>query len=59
MFALQILVSSFQDDLILSSRNLRNVFIENVKSVSVYDLLDSEIILVDKVGINLFSEVLI
>ena len=54
-----ILVSSFQDDLILSSRNLRNVFIENVKSVSVYDLLDSEIILVEKSGIKSFSEVLL
>ena len=53
-----ILVDSFQDNLILSSRNIRNVFIENVKSVSVYDLLDSEIILIDKVGINTFSEVL-
>ena len=53
-----ILVNSFQENLILSSRNLRNVFIENVKSVSVYDLLDSEVILIDKTGINSFSEVL-
>ena len=53
-----ILVDSFQENLILSSRNIRNVFIENVKSVSVYDLLDSEIILTDKNGINLFSKVL-
>ena len=53
-----ILVDSFQENLILSSRNIRNVFIENVKSVSVYDLLDCEIILVDKKGINTFSEVL-
>ena len=53
-----ILVNSFQENLILCSRNIRNVFVENVKSVSVYDLLDSEIILVDKVGINSFSELL-
>ena len=53
-----ILVNSFQENLILSSRNIRNVFVENVKSVSVYDLLDSEIILIDKKGINTFSEVL-
>ena len=53
-----ILVDSFQENLILSSRNIRNVFIENVKTVSVYDLLDSEIIVIDKVGINTFSEVL-
>ena len=53
-----ILVDSFQENLILSSRNIRNVFIENVKTVSVYDLLDSEIILIDKVGVDTFSEVL-
>ena len=53
-----VLVDSFQENLILSSRNIRNVFIENVKTVSVYDLLDSEVILIDKLGINTFSEVL-
>ena len=53
-----LLVDSYQENLILSSRNIRNVFIENVKTVSVYDLLDSEIILIDKVGINIFSEIL-
>ena len=53
-----ILVDSFQENLILSSRNIRNVFIENVKTVSVYDLLDSEIILIDKLGVDTFSEVL-
>jgi len=53
-----ILVDSFEENLILSSRNIRNVFIDNVKSVSVYDLLDSEVILIDKAGINTFSKVL-
>ena len=53
-----ILVSSFQENLVLSSRNLRNVFIENARSVSVYDLLDSEIILIDKVSVKILAEVL-
>ena len=53
-----ILVSSFQENLVLASRNIRNVFIENARSVSVYDLLDSEIILIDKVGVKILSEVL-
>jgi large subunit ribosomal protein L4 len=53
-----ILVSSFQENLVLASRNLRNVFVENAKSVSVYDLLDSDIILIDKVGVQILSEVL-
>tara|TARA_Y100000591_G_scaffold322118_1_gene338028 strand:- start:146 stop:769 length:624 start_codon:yes stop_codon:yes gene_type:complete len=54
-----ILTDSFQENLILSSRNLRNVFIENVKCVSVYDLLDSEMILIDKAALKTFSEILI
>ncbi len=53
-----ILVNSFQENLILSSRNIRNVFVENAKTVSVYDMLDSEIILIDKEGISSFREVL-
>ena len=53
-----ILVSSFQENLVLASRNIRNVFIENAKSVSVYDLLDSEVILIDKLGVKILSEVL-
>ena len=53
-----ILVSSFQENLVLASRNLRNVFIENARSVSVYDLLDSDIILIDKVSVKILAEVL-
>ena len=53
-----ILVDSFQENLILASRNIRNVFIENVKSVSVYDLMDSEIILSDKVGFDILYKAL-
>ena len=53
-----ILVSSFQENLILASRNFRNIFIENARSVTVYDLLDSEIILIDRLGVKILSEVL-
>ena len=48
-----ILVSSFQENLVLASRNIRNVFIESARSVSVYDLLDSEVILIDKEGVKI------
>ena len=54
-----LLVESFQENLVLSSRNIRNVYIENVKGVSVYDLIDSEVIVFDKNGINSISEVLV
>ena len=53
-----ILVSDFQENLILASRNLRNVYIENVRNVSVYDLLDSEIIITDKQGLSDLIKVL-
>ncbi len=53
-----ILVSSFQENLILASRNLRHVYVENVRNVSVYDLLDSEIILTDKQGLSDLIKVL-
>ena len=52
------LVSSFHENLVLSSRNVRNVFIEDVKNISVYDLLDSEIIITDKQGLKDLIEVL-
>ena len=53
-----ILVDSFQENLVLASRNIRNVFIDNVKNVSVYDLMDSEIILSDKEGFDILYEAL-
>tara|TARA_Y100000590_G_scaffold459348_1_gene616118 strand:+ start:615 stop:1238 length:624 start_codon:yes stop_codon:yes gene_type:complete len=53
-----ILVSSIQENLILASRNLRNVYVENVKNVSVYDLLDSQIIITDKQGLSDLIKVL-
>ena len=55
---LTILLSNFQENLILASRNLRNVYVENVRNVSVYDLLDSEIILTDKQGLSDLIKVL-
>ena len=40
------------------TENIRNVFIENVKNVSVYDLMDSEIILSDKVSFDILYKAL-
>ncbi len=53
-----ILVSSFQENLMLASRNLRNVYIEDVRKISVYDLLDSEVLVTDKQGLSDLVEVL-
>ena len=53
-----VLVSSFEENLIFSSRNVRNVFIENVKNISIYDMMDSDIIVTDKQGLINLIEVL-
>ena len=52
------LVSSFDENLVFSSRNVRNVFVEDVKNISVYDMLDSEILITDKQGLIDLIEVL-
>ena len=54
-----VLVDSFQENLILASRNIRSVFVENAKNVSVYDLMDSEVILSDKNSFQILYEVLV
>ena len=53
------LVDSFQENLILASRNIRNVFVESAKNVSVYDLMDSEVILSDKNSFKILCEILV
>ncbi|MBE77401.1 MAG: 50S ribosomal protein L4 [Candidatus Marinimicrobia bacterium] len=53
-----ILVSSFEENLILSSRNVRNVFIEDVKNISVYDMIDSDMVVTDKQGLSNLIEAL-
>ena len=55
---LTILTSSFQKNLILASRNLRNVYVENARTISVYDLMDSDMIVTDKEGLLNLIEVL-
>ena len=53
-----ILVSSIEENLILASRNVRNVYVENVRNISVYDLSDAEVLITDKQGLCDLIEVL-
>ena len=53
-----VLVDSFQENLILASRNIRNIFVESAKNVSVYDLMDSEVILSDKNSFKILYDTL-
>ena len=53
-----ILVSKIEENLILSSRNLKKVYIENASNVSAYDLLDSDILVTDKRGFSDLTKIL-
>ena len=52
---LLILTSTFDEDLMLSGRNLKNVAIIETAFVSAYDLIDNEAILMDKASIEILN----
>ncbi|MCF7809083.1 MAG: 50S ribosomal protein L4 [Candidatus Marinimicrobia bacterium] len=51
-----ILTSVFDENLMLGGRNLMNVAIIETASVSAYDLIDNEAILMDKASIGILNE---
>ncbi len=51
-----ILVSSYDDKVFLAARNLPNVYVVEATSASTYDLLDCEVLLVEKAGLSLLNE---
>jgi len=52
---LLILTSAFDEGLMLSGRNLKNVAIIETSYVSAYDLIDNEAILMDKASIEILN----
>ncbi len=52
---LLILTSTFDETLMLSGRNLKNVAIIETSYVSAYDLIDNEAILMDKASIEILN----
>ncbi len=52
---LLILTSNFDEGLMLSGRNLKNVAIIETAFVSAYDLIDNEVILMDKASIEILN----
>ena len=52
---LLILTSSFDEGLMLSGRNLKNVAIIETAFVSAYDLIDNEAILMDKASVEILN----
>jgi len=53
---LLILTSDFDENLMLGGRNLKNVAIIETASVSAYDLIDNEAILMDKASVEILNQ---
>ena len=53
---LTVLVSSFNEDLFLSSRNIPNIYLVEATSASTYDLLDCEKLLIDKAALSILNK---
>ena len=51
-----ILTGNLTDDLVLSMRNIPNLALLDAMVASAYDLLDSEIILIDKKGLEMLND---
>jgi large subunit ribosomal protein L4 len=51
-----VLTGNLTEDLILSMRNIRNIALLDAMTASAYDLLDSEIILIDQKGLVMLND---
>ena len=51
-----VLTGNLTEDLILSMRNLPNIALLDAMTASAYDLLDSEIILIDQKGLEMLND---
>jgi large subunit ribosomal protein L4 len=51
-----IMVASYNDNVFLAARNLSNVYVVKATSASTYDLLDCEVLLIEKAGLALLNE---
>ena len=54
-----LLLNEVEDNIILGSRNLRNVFVSDASSASTGDLLDCDILILDKNAAEYYNEDLI
>ena len=55
---LTVLVSDYNDNLDKSVRNLKNVYLIDSKKASSYDLIDCDVLLIDKASIEILTEML-
>ena len=50
------MVASYNDNVFLAARNIPNIYVVEATSASTYDLLDCEVLLVEKAGLALLNE---
>ena len=55
---LTVLVSEYNENLDKSVRNLKNVYLIDSKKASSYDLIDCDVLLMDKASIEILTEIL-
>ena len=55
---LTVLVSEYNENLDKSVRNLKNVYLIDSKKASSYDLIDCDVLLIDKASIGILTEML-
>ena len=53
-----LLVTGLDDNLDKAVRNLKNVYLVDVKKVSTYDLIDCEVLVIDKDSISILTDIL-
>ena len=53
-----LLVTRLDDNLDKAVRNLKNVYLVDVKKVSTYDLIDCEVVVIDKDSISILTDIL-
>jgi ribosomal protein L4 len=51
-----VLTGSLTEDMLLSMRNIPNIALLDAMTASAYDLLDSEIILIDQKGLEMLND---
>jgi len=51
-----VLVSSYNENVFLAARNIPNIYVTEATSASTYDLLDCEVLLIEKAGLSLLNE---
>ena len=53
-----LLVTGLADNLDKAVRNLKNVYLVDAKKVSTYDLIDCEVLVIDKASVSILTEIL-